>query len=262
MRSLQMLVVAVFFCCPFSVSAASKAFLGVRLSDGAMVNHVFDESPAAKAGLRAGDIILSCNNTQFAGTKDLQDFLVAQEPGQVLKLTVKRGRKEIRMTAQMERHTVKWYLSQKDPPRVPGGTADIGSVVVKGDYNSGGNTIVKSSLQVLGNFKQSWLGVLDLNLDRKVGHAAVSVAGKIEISGLLYVRLGEFEPMVGDRFEIFTGASGLSGKFDELMLPPLRDKVGWKVEYDDLEKGRDFNMNGKYDVTLVVVKRIMPELKE
>ena len=67
--------------------------------------------------------------------------------------------------------------------------------------------------------------------------------------------------MVGSRFEIITGAAGLTGRFDELMLPELGAKVGWKVEYDDLKQGRDVNKNGKYDVTLVVVKQSMPKVE-
>jgi len=62
---------------------------------GALVGSVQQGTPAARAGLRAGDIIVAVNGMTIASDGDLIDALAAARPGQHVKLTVLRGSNRI-----------------------------------------------------------------------------------------------------------------------------------------------------------------------
>lgn len=62
------------------------------------IAHVEPESPAAAAGLQAGDIVLKVNNTAIRYIIDLQD-IVAENLGQPIEMVIKRGEQEIALTA-------------------------------------------------------------------------------------------------------------------------------------------------------------------
>lgn len=76
--------------------AAPGGFLGVYLSEGgegdkgALVEEIAPGSPAASAGLRKGDQILSANGTKTRTSKALIDLLVQASPGTTLDLVVDR----------------------------------------------------------------------------------------------------------------------------------------------------------------------------
>ncbi len=80
----------------------SKPYIGVSVADvsqetqsyglpqGAAVREVVADSPAAKAGLQANDIITHVDGTAVAGSADLVRIVGECQSGQVLKLTVYR----------------------------------------------------------------------------------------------------------------------------------------------------------------------------
>jgi regulator of sigma E protease len=63
-----------------------------------VVGEVFPGSPAAQAGLRSGDRVLSCNGRPVASFQDLQRE-VAAHPGEVLTLEVQRQGRTLRVSA-------------------------------------------------------------------------------------------------------------------------------------------------------------------
>jgi 2-alkenal reductase len=69
----------------------SAAFLGVIRTSGAYLNAVAAGSPAARAGLRAGDIITAIDGQALTESRPLQSVLLAHKPGDRLSLTVARG---------------------------------------------------------------------------------------------------------------------------------------------------------------------------
>lgn len=78
------------------VGVAAAAGLGLRLRDaagggGAEVTHVVADSPAARAGLQAGDLIREAGGRPIPVAAALVEILKTQEMGQALPLTVERG---------------------------------------------------------------------------------------------------------------------------------------------------------------------------
>ena len=77
-----------------------KGYLGLlveaRKEGGVVVVKVGSEAPAAEAGLKPGDVILTADGKDLAGREDLQAILAEKAPGQTLALGVLReGRTEI-----------------------------------------------------------------------------------------------------------------------------------------------------------------------
>ncbi len=71
-------------------------FYSLALNTGTLVNSVDPGSPAARSGLRGGDILLAINNIRVDGRfpeqlPPIQNLIASQPVGSVLKLTVKRG---------------------------------------------------------------------------------------------------------------------------------------------------------------------------
>ena len=73
---------------------ATGAYLGVTLeqtADGVTIAEVAADSPAAQAGLEAGDLITAVNGDEVQQVADVVDAVRAAQPGDTLALTVERG---------------------------------------------------------------------------------------------------------------------------------------------------------------------------
>ncbi|MCH7791312.1 MAG: M28 family peptidase [Planctomycetes bacterium] len=57
---------------------------------GILLNGVAEDGPAEKAGLRAGDLIVSWNGTELGSIEDLMPLLIEAKPGDVVSVGVKR----------------------------------------------------------------------------------------------------------------------------------------------------------------------------
>ena len=76
------------------VTSSGRAYLGVQLMDtnnGVGVYSVAAGSPAEKAGVKAGDLILSINGQATATTSDLAQILIKLQPGNSAKLEVQHS---------------------------------------------------------------------------------------------------------------------------------------------------------------------------
>lgn len=83
---------------------ARSGMLGVMLADGdggAKVMQVVPESPAERAGLRADDVIAKVNDKAVDSRESLIGTIKSFMPGQEVTLAVKRGEKEMRVTAKL-----------------------------------------------------------------------------------------------------------------------------------------------------------------
>jgi S1-C subfamily serine protease len=75
-----------------SITIGARAFLGIGLdpqssADGAQVAEVYDGTPAASAGLVAGDVITAVDGTTITSGDDLSSTLAAHHPGDTVQIT-------------------------------------------------------------------------------------------------------------------------------------------------------------------------------
>ncbi|MEO7969616.1 MAG: trypsin-like peptidase domain-containing protein [Opitutus sp.] len=73
-----------------------EGFYALSLNTGLLINNVDRDSPAARAGIRGGDILLAINGTKVDGRfpeqlPPIQNLIASQPVGSQLKLSVKRG---------------------------------------------------------------------------------------------------------------------------------------------------------------------------
>ncbi len=93
-----------------------RGYLGVRYEEvdagmvdyfelptvgGALINHVEPESPAAKAGIKRGDIITEIDGNRVKNHQDLPYFIAQMEPGSNVKLNGYRNGKDTSFTAKL-----------------------------------------------------------------------------------------------------------------------------------------------------------------
>jgi hypothetical protein len=77
------------------------AFLGIRpepagnTAKGVKVGDLVPDSPAAKAGLQAGDVIQKLGTAAVASVSELLSLLTKQKPGDKVKITVTRGEQSL-----------------------------------------------------------------------------------------------------------------------------------------------------------------------
>jgi len=78
-----------------SNTTTNRAFLGVQLQDtngnGAQVAIVTSGTPAASAGLAAGDVITNADGTKVTSASDLQAVLAKHKPGDRITITWQQG---------------------------------------------------------------------------------------------------------------------------------------------------------------------------
>lgn len=105
-----------------SMTQQLAEYFGLSKRSGALVVFVFADSPAAKAGLKAGDVILSAGNETIDNPMDLRRVLSGKGEGS-MEFKIMRERREQTLTIALEKGTSSWLLG-------PGsGTADELEVV-------------------------------------------------------------------------------------------------------------------------------------
>lgn len=82
-----------------SVGDQLATYFGVK--SGVLVTSVDMDSPAGRAGLKAGDVITSINSRSVNDPSDVLDEVRRAEDGGSLAITVTRDRKELKLTAKM-----------------------------------------------------------------------------------------------------------------------------------------------------------------
>ncbi len=113
-----------------------QGYLGVMLQDvtpsmakalqmgdqtGVMINEVVDDSPAAKAGLEDGDVILEFNGSVISDNGDLVKAVRGTNPGDNVKVVVFRGGKNKTIDVEIGKHEDKnvFFLSGDDDVHAP-----------------------------------------------------------------------------------------------------------------------------------------------
>ncbi len=74
------------------------------VGEGAEVTAVLDESPAATAGLMAGDLITAIDDDEITGIRDLAEAVAEYSPGDVIELTVDREGESTNLSLTLGTH--------------------------------------------------------------------------------------------------------------------------------------------------------------
>ena len=83
-------------------------YLGIPESGGVIVRRVEKGSPAKKAGLKEGDVLIRANGVPIAGLQDWQDLRDMQAAGERLELAIVRaGKREKTLQIEVTRYPVK-----------------------------------------------------------------------------------------------------------------------------------------------------------
>ncbi|AFM24643.1 DegQ family serine endoprotease [Desulfomonile tiedjei] len=75
--------------------------------NGALVSQVVPDSPAAKAGIKTGDIILDYNDKPVSGASQLKNLVGQTRPGSTAKLTIWRDKKTADVSVAIAERTTK-----------------------------------------------------------------------------------------------------------------------------------------------------------
>ncbi len=100
-----------------SMTPQLAEYFGLSKRSGALVVFVFADSPAAKAGLKAGDVILSIGGETVENPMDLRRILTTKSEGP-LELKVLRDKQEQTLTVHVEKGTSSWLLEPEDSDEV------------------------------------------------------------------------------------------------------------------------------------------------
>jgi len=77
--------------------------MGIKKVEGILVNRVYENSPAERAGIKEGDVILECNGTKLEAPSDLQKIVISVPIGSTLTLKILRENKIITVTVKTDK---------------------------------------------------------------------------------------------------------------------------------------------------------------
>lgn len=100
-------------------------------SQGALVSQVIDGSPAEKAGIKAGDIILKFNGEPVAGAAQLKNAVGRQKPGSTAKLTVFRNKETFDVSMTIGERTKEAIASAHPSVGSPEASNELGIEIEK-----------------------------------------------------------------------------------------------------------------------------------
>ena len=83
-----------------SLKGQMAEFFGVK--EGVLVRSVMKDTPAAKAGIKAGDVILKVDETKVAAPSDISSAIHSAQNKKTFTITLIRDRKEITVTATID----------------------------------------------------------------------------------------------------------------------------------------------------------------
>lgn len=107
-----------------------RGYLGVNVlnipdAKGVMVVQVVASSPAAAAGLKVNDVIISVNEHRVSNVLDFQNYIALREPGSHLLLKVIRQDKEMEINAKAGVRPPPPILDDRGQPHLPGERKDL-----------------------------------------------------------------------------------------------------------------------------------------
>jgi len=93
---------------PLSLSP-QRVILGIRLSDvndvGALIQQITENGPAAKAGLKSGDVIAKVDGLEMSDSASMRDALANKSPGDKVKVQYRRAEEEKEIEVELAEDT-------------------------------------------------------------------------------------------------------------------------------------------------------------
>lgn len=83
------------------IGGAERAFLGVAVESGLSIREVVADSPAERAGLKVGDLLVAVDGEKVTRPFDLVRTVGAKKPGDQLELEVLRGRERLSLVVTL-----------------------------------------------------------------------------------------------------------------------------------------------------------------
>jgi serine protease Do len=84
-----------------TVTSDIAASLGLAQVEGALVSSVSSDSPAERAGLERGDVIVRSNGAEVADANALRNEIAGSAPGSIVNLTIRRGGRERTLSVKL-----------------------------------------------------------------------------------------------------------------------------------------------------------------
>jgi membrane-associated protease RseP (regulator of RpoE activity) len=84
------------------ISPELRKFLGAPADRGVLVNAVRPDSPAARAGLRVGDVLLDVGSEAVRSAEDVIDAISDRKKGDVVTLQIERGKEHLTLQPKLE----------------------------------------------------------------------------------------------------------------------------------------------------------------
>jgi len=106
-----------------AVSPAIAQAIGLDSGMGAIIADVTPNSPAAKAGLRQGDVVLAYNGKIVKTMRDLPSMVATTRAGEVAKLDLWRGGIKTSVAVTIGQLKAEQVASASEQPVIPGSTA-------------------------------------------------------------------------------------------------------------------------------------------
>ena len=69
-----------------------RTYFGIQDDIGVLVAEVEKDSPADKAGIKAGDIIIEADNSDISDYRDLKETIAEKEEGDIVSITLMRDK--------------------------------------------------------------------------------------------------------------------------------------------------------------------------
>lgn len=85
-----------------SLSGDLGEYFGVPNGEGALITEVMDDTPAAKAGLKVGDVVIAINGDKVESPGDVSSELRGKDRGEEVELTIVRNKAEQKVSLEVD----------------------------------------------------------------------------------------------------------------------------------------------------------------
>jgi serine protease Do len=119
--------------------------MGITGAKGALVSDVTENSPAAKAGIRTGDTVVSVNGTEVLEPKDLARRVAQIKPGEPVEITVIRDGKPTNLSVEIG--TMPADIEVGEAPIVKPSPASLSSLGLSLEKSDGGEGVTITAVE-------------------------------------------------------------------------------------------------------------------